>query len=112
MSADVRVEISASAPQCRRCDGEGILTVEFPHRWANGDESTGIRRWVLCQRCDAKDPDATGLLAMFTVYEQVTEENVAECGAMLQRFVDSVTNRRVPPEVQAEEEAQFLRGEL
>jgi hypothetical protein len=114
VSAGVRVETTALPPRCVRCGGEGLLMVEFPHRWANGEESedTGPRRWVLCRRCDAQDPDATPLLAMFTLYDQVTRENVAECGEMLQRWVDALMNRRVSAQDQAEEEAQFLRGEM
>lgn len=75
---------------CHRCAGPLVLTVRMPHSFirADGHVVSGQRAVGLCVRCDRDDAAAQGVLAFFTVYEEITEDTVHDVGPVLMEWVN------------------------
>ncbi|MDH6629435.1 hypothetical protein M2271_007271 [Streptomyces sp. LBL] len=101
-------------PQCPRCGSDTVLLARYQHSWKNnrGEDVPGIKEAVLCRGCDQTDPEAAELLALFTVDEQVTPENLETFGGLAAAWVESVRQRTVDEALLAAQHELWCRGEL
>ncbi|MGQ0717047.1 MAG: DUF6300 family protein [Pseudonocardiales bacterium] len=86
------IEVNRAQLSCHRCLQPPLLAVRVPHSFARPDhvEVRGWRTVPLCPRCDRDDPAAQGVLAFFTVYETITEDNVRDAGAVLHQWIEHI----------------------
>lgn len=86
---EIQVE-STGDLTCHRCAGPLVLTVRIPHSFtrADGHVVSGQRAVGLCVRCDRDDVAAAGVLAFFTVYEEITEDTVHDVGPVLMEWIN------------------------
>ncbi|MEW1550527.1 DUF6300 family protein [Streptomyces tsukubensis] len=101
-------------PPCPSCGQAALLLARFPHAWRNtgGREVAGIREAVLCAACDHDDAAAAELIALFTVDDQVSPENLETFSALTVAWVASVRQRTVDTVLLQEEHERWSRGEL
>ncbi len=109
------IELSvAEVPDCRRCDGPGLLQVRYPKSWTgeHGQQVRGFGERVLCQGCDQGDPAAAELLALFAVDDKLDFENLGTFTELAHSWTE-VVSQRTPDLDQLEAEAEaWRRGEL
>lgn len=105
MTPEIELDV-ASARSCHRCDKPLMLVVRTSHplTLADGSRVTGTRGVGLCAGCDRDVPDAQGLLAFFTVHENVTDATVTSVAALLAEWVDRVTHHPTRCEVDVSDE--------
>lgn len=113
MSGETELVVSRDQ-HCKRCSGVALLGARVPHGWINrsGVEVDGWRDLVLCPVCDAEDPAAADLLALFAVDGTVTDGNLETFTELASAWAETVAARTVDPEALAEEEAAWRQGEL
>ncbi|MDW4917719.1 DUF6300 family protein [Streptomyces californicus] len=101
-------------PPCRRCDRPGLMLTRFPNSWKNqrGEDVTGVRAMTLCSTCDAADPAAAPLLALFDGDGKVAEKDLARFTELAADWTADVAGRKVNEEDLAAEEELFRRDEL
>ncbi|MBQ0972886.1 DUF6300 family protein [Streptomyces pilosus] len=104
----------ADVSDCRACGTPGLLLVRFRHSWKNqtGNDVPGIRETLLCPQCSRRDSTAAELIALFSVDEKMSPENVTVFGGLVAAWVESLRQERVDDEVLAAEHDLWLRGEL
>ncbi|MEV2264084.1 DUF6300 family protein [Streptomyces anulatus] len=101
-------------PPCGRCGRPGLMLTRFSNSWKNqrGEDVPGIREVVLCSSCDAADPAAVQLLALFDVHGQLSEQNLPLFADLAADWTAEIARRRVNEQDLADEEERFRRGEL
>ncbi|WP_411098902.1 DUF6300 family protein [Streptomyces sp. x-45] len=99
---------------CRACGTPGLLLVRFSHSWKNqtGNDVPGIRETLLCPQCSRRYPAAAELIALFSVDEKMSPENVTVFGGLVAAWVESLRQERVDEELLAAEHDLWLRGAL
>ncbi|WP_372504986.1 DUF6300 family protein [Streptomyces parvus] len=104
----------ADVSDCRSCGTPGLLLVRFRHSWKNqtGNDVPGIRETLLCPQCSRRDSAAAELIALFSVDEKMSPENVSVFGGLVAAWVESLRQERVDEELLAAEHDLWLRGEL
>ncbi|MFD7954326.1 DUF6300 family protein [Streptomyces ardesiacus] len=104
----------ADLSDCRSCGTPGLLLVRFRHSWKNqtGNDVPGIRETLLCPQCSRRDSAAAELIALFSVDEKMSPENVAVFGGLVAAWVESLRQERVDEELLAAEHDLWLRGAL
>lgn len=106
--------VVAHVPDCRRCDGPGLLMTRFAKSLTGerGQIADGYGERVLCQNCDATDPAAAELLALFAVDERVGPAGLDTLAELAGQWTD-IVSQRTPDLDQLEAEAElWRRGEL
>lgn len=90
----MNVEIETGDVQCHRCQQPALLSAGIPHRMQlpGGTWAAGRRTVVLCPRCDWNDPAAQGVLAFFTLYEQIDQGTVESAGKLLRQWIAHIVN--------------------
>jgi hypothetical protein len=98
--------------RCPRCRTAAALTVRYPHSWRNGTgrRVRGVRESLLCPRCDADDPAATGLLALLDGRSTGTAHGVF--ADLAGRWLDAARARQPDPAALAAEERRWRAGDL
>ncbi|MFC8016565.1 DUF6300 family protein [[Kitasatospora] papulosa] len=104
----------ADVSDCRACGTPGLLLVRFGHSWKNqtGNDVPGIRESLLCPQCTHRNSAAAELIALFSVHEKMSSENVTVFGGLVAAWVESLRQERVDEELLAAEHDLWLRGEL
>jgi hypothetical protein len=110
---DLFVKI-ADVSDCPACGTPGLLLVQYRNSWKNqtGDDVTGIRETLLCPQCSRRSSAAAELIALFSVDEKMSPENVDAFGGLVAAWVESLRQERVNEELLAAEYDQWLRGAL
>jgi hypothetical protein len=93
------VAVQAEAPVCFSCEGPGILEARVPHVWDNGfgEPLVCMRVLVLCPACDAADPAAADLLALFAVDDLLDGDNAGAFAELARDWVDALAARPADP---------------
>lgn len=101
-------------PPCGHCGRPGLVLTRFPYSWKNqrGEDVPGFREALLCSSCDASDPAATQLLALFNVNDQLQEQSLPLLAELAADWTEEVASRKVNEQDLADEEERFQRGEL
>ena len=81
------VQVTTLDGQLCGCGLEPLLQVEMPDSDAPGGRSARM----LCAGCGASSATGQALLAWFAENTVVTEEDVEEFGALVQRWLEDVT---------------------
>ncbi|WP_329453366.1 DUF6300 family protein (plasmid) [Streptomyces sp. NBC_01724] len=104
----------ADVSDCLACGTPGLLLVRYKHSWNNqiGDDVPGIRETLLCPQCSHRNSAAAELIALFTVDEKMSPENVDTFGGLVAAWVESLRQERVDEELLTAEHDQWLRGAL
>ncbi|MFI2790402.1 DUF6300 family protein [Kitasatospora sp. NPDC018614] len=104
----------ADVSDCQSCGTPGLLLVRFRNSWKNqtGNDVPGIRETLLCPQCSLRGSAAAELIALFSVDEKMSTENVSVFGGLVAAWVESLRQERVDEELLAAEHDLWLRGEL
>jgi hypothetical protein len=100
---------------CRRCQHDGILSACVPHGWsdASGMRTQGIRRWVLCPRCDCDRPGAAGLITFFLVHGRVDDPSqVEEFSCLLREWITQLQALETDPDAFERDVEAWKRGDF
>ncbi|MEW2497497.1 DUF6300 family protein [Streptomyces nodosus] len=110
---ELAVKIS-DVSDCPACGTPGLLLVRYKHSWKNqiGDDVPGIRETLLCPQCSRRNSAAAELIALFTVDEKMSPENVDAFGGLVAVWVESLRQESVDEELLTAEHDQWLRGAL
>ncbi|MFD6275040.1 DUF6300 family protein [Streptomyces sp. NPDC060209] len=103
-----------NVPLCPRCEAPGLMLARFPSSWKNeqGTDVDGFKEALLCTGCDATDPAATDLLALFTVDGWLSPENLALFTELAAAWIAVAALRKVHQRNLTDEVERFRRGEL
>ncbi|MFF3356764.1 DUF6300 family protein [Streptomyces sp. NPDC002917] len=71
-----------------------------------------MRAALLCSSCDAMDPAAVELLALFAVDDMVTQGNLSAFADLAGDWVELLSRRQSVAQALAEEEDLWCLGEL
>lgn len=112
-AAEPLVQID-NVPPCPRCALPGLMLARFPSSWKNqqGADVDGYREALLCAGCDAADPAATDLLALFAVDGQLSTENLPQFTELAATWMAVAALRKVNQRNLNDEEERFRRGDL
>ncbi|WP_371800077.1 DUF6300 family protein [Streptomyces sp. NBC_01707] len=101
-------------PDCARCSRPGLMLASFPHSWKNqrNQDVEGMRASLLCSSCDAMDPAAADLLALFAVDDMVTQGNLSSFADLAGDWGEVQRQRKPAGQALAYEEDSWRRGEL
>ncbi|MFD9541987.1 DUF6300 family protein [Streptomyces sp. NPDC060022] len=103
-----------NVPPCPRCELPGLMLAHFPSSWKNqqGKNVDGLREALLCASCDAADPAAADLLALFAVDGRLSTENLALFTELAEAWLAVAALRKVNQKNLTDEEERFWRGKL
>ncbi|MER8103247.1 DUF6300 family protein [Kitasatospora sp. NPDC094016] len=110
----IDVHLGDEPPQCMRCLSDGLLTVKFPQTRPGslGAHTGGSISHVLCPACDHDVPQATELLALFTVDDRITGANSLLFTELLLKWTEHLNTLTVDEDQLDREIEQWENGEL
>ncbi|MDO0934238.1 DUF6300 family protein [Streptomyces sp. DG2A-72] len=113
-TAPVELRTSGTAPPCPRCDTPVVLVARYPHAWRNraGQRIDGLKESVLCRSCDANDPAAGELLALFAADGQLSAVRREAFDKLVHEWLNVIRDRTPNRTDLSSEEARWRAGEL
>ncbi|MEV5896345.1 DUF6300 family protein [Nonomuraea fuscirosea] len=116
MNRRIEVISSDDAPECPRCDREGLLYARVPHGWHNaaGARVEGYSGVVLCPDCDARQAHAAPLISWFHVNGEADDGDPDFVRLFVawasQAFVPTLNERALEDEIELCREGAYATG--